>query len=126
MASSKASSTGRNAPERRKAERYGVEFWVEEIVETGTYFHRVTSMSRNGVFVAKRLPFPVGQTVDLSLMLPGLGHKVLLKGRVVGNRQDQDANWVGAGIEFLELNDSAREGIEAFLKGVPGMSPAHG
>jgi hypothetical protein len=119
MASAKEISGGRHTPERRKAVRYGVEFWVEEVVEAGTYFHRITSISRNGVFVAKRLPFPVGHTVDLRLGLPGLGQKVLLKGRVVGNRQDQDANWMGAGIEFLELNDAARQGLDAFLDTVP-------
>jgi len=119
MAQASEFDSGQHIPERRKAVRYGVEFWAEEIVEAGSYFHRITNISRKGVFVAKRLPFPVGHTVDLRLGLPGLGHQVRLRGRVVGNRQDRDANCLGAAIEFLELSDADRQGLDAFLESVP-------
>ena len=117
---------GKHNTERRKAVRFGVEVWAEEIVEAGSYFHRITNISRNGVFVAKRLPFPVGQTMDLCLGLPGLGQQVRLRGRVVGNRQDRDANCLGAGIEFLELSEADRQGLDAFLDSVPPRLPVRG
>ncbi len=111
--------------ERRTTPRFGVEFWVEETAEQGLYFHRVTNLSLGGFFIEKKLPFPVGQKVDLRLELPGSGRKMPITGKIINNYQDQDDNIKGAGIQFVELDDQTRDGITAYLKGVVQSGPVH-
>ncbi len=119
------SGNQRTRSERRTTPRFGVEFWVEETAEQGLYFHRVTNLSLGGFFIEKKLPFPVGQRVDLRLELPGSGQKMPITGKIINNYQDQDDNIKGAGIQFLELDDQARAGITAYLKGVVQSGSAH-
>ena len=104
--------------ERRSTPRFGVELWAEETADRGSYFHRITNLSLGGFFIEKKIPFPVGQKVDLRLELPGRGQKTPVTGRIINNYQDQNDNLRGAGIEFIELDDKARAGISAYLKQV--------
>ncbi len=111
--------------ERRTTPRFGVEFWVEETAGQGLYFHRATNLSLGGVFIEKKIPFPVGQKVVLRLELPGSGQKMPVIGRIINNYQDQNDNLRGAGIQFLELDEQARAGITAYLKRVVNMGAVH-
>ena len=104
--------------ERRTTPRFGVELWAEETAGRGLYFHRITNLSLGGFFIEKRIPFPVGQKVDLQLELPGSGQKTPVTGRIINNYQDQDDNLRGAGIQFIGLDEKARAGITAYLKRV--------
>ncbi len=115
----------RSRGERRTTPRFGVEFWAEETAEQGLYFHRVTNLSLGGFFIEKKLPFPVGQKVDLRLELPGSEEKMPVTGRIINNYQDQDENLKGAGIQFLELDEQVRAGITAYLKRVIQSGPVH-
>ena len=115
----------RSRGERRTTPRFGVEFWAEETAEQGLYFHRVTNLSLGGFFIEKKLPFPVGQKVDLRLELPGSEEKMPVTGRIINNYQDQDDNLKGAGIQFLELDEQVRAGITAYLKRVIQSGPVH-
>ncbi len=101
--------------ERRTTPRFGVEFWVEETIGKALYFHRVTNLSLGGFFIEKKLPFPVGEKVALRMDLPGAAQKMVITGKIVDNYQDHNANLMGAGIQFLELNDQARGDIAAYL-----------
>lgn len=101
--------------ERRHAPRFGVELWAQEHAGGGVYFHRVTNLSATGLFVAKQLPFRSGQEVDVRLELPGQPDKLAVRGVVVSNYQDGEANLVGAGVRFLDLDDAARKRIQAYL-----------
>jgi Tfp pilus assembly protein PilZ len=102
--------------ERRKTPRFGVEFWVEEHSEAGVYYHRVTNLSRNGLFIEKKIPFRVGQTLLMSLDLPGAASKLDARSRVINNYRDGQANLRGTGFQFLDLDTQTREGIEAFIE----------
>ncbi len=111
--------------ERRTTPRFGVELWAEETAGRDSYFHRVTNLSLGGFFIEKKLPFPVGQKVDLHLELPGGGPKTAVTGRIINNYQDQNDNLKGAGIQFIELDDQARAGISAYLKQVVSNAAMH-
>jgi Tfp pilus assembly protein PilZ len=102
--------------ERRTTPRIGVEFWVEERCGADIYFHRVTNLSRDGFFVEKKLPFKVGETVDIRLNLPGLDNKLDARSRVVNNYLDETANLRGAGFQFTDMEAHARQGIEAYIE----------
>lgn len=104
--------------ERRQAPRFGVEFWIQEHAGEGVYFHRVTNLSISGFFIAKQLPFPEGQEVELRLELPGQPDKLAVRGVVVSNYQDPDARLRGAGVRFLDLDEAARKRIQKYLVSV--------
>jgi uncharacterized protein (TIGR02266 family) len=117
MTTEKATPEG-GTGERRDAPRFGVEFWVQEHAGGGVYFHRVTNLSISGFFIAKQLPFPEGQEVELRLELPGQPDKLAVRGVVVSNYQDHDARLLGAGVRFLDLNEAARKRIQSYLVSV--------
>ena len=111
--------------ERRTTPRFGVELWAEETAGRGLYFHRITNLSLGGFFIEKKIPFPVGQQVDLQLELPGSVQKTPVTGRIINNYQDQDDNLRGAGIQFVALDEQARAGITAYLKRVVSAKALH-
>ncbi len=120
-----ASGPSNQRGERRTSPRFGVEFWVEETAGQALYFHRATNLSLGGVFIEKKIPFPVGQELALRLELPGSGQKMPVTGRIINNYQDQNDNLKGAGIQFLELDDQARAGITAYLQQVVNAEAVH-
>jgi len=101
--------------ERRTTPRIGVEFWAEELCGADVYFHRVTNLSQDGFFIEKKLPFQVGQTVNIRLGLPGRKDKLDARSRVVNNYVDETANLRGAGFQFMDLDAHARQGIAAYI-----------
>ncbi|MDJ0802533.1 MAG: PilZ domain-containing protein [Desulfobacterales bacterium] len=111
--------------ERRTTPRFGVELWAEETAGRGLYFHRITNLSLGGFFIEKKIPFPVGQKVDLQLELPGSVQKTPVTGRIINNYQDQYDNLRGAGIQFVALDEQARAGITAYLKRVVRAKALH-
>ena len=114
-------SSDRKLTERRTTPRIGVEFWAEERCGADVYFHRVTNLSRDGFFIEKKLPFQVGQTVNIRLDLPGLNSKLDARSRVVNNYHDGCANLRGAGFQFMDLDAQARKGIEAYIDQTPSQ-----
>ncbi len=121
----KTSGNPPSSGERRTTPRFGVELWAEEIAGRGLYFHRITNLSLGGFFIEKKIPFPVGQQVDLQLELPGSVQKTPVTGRIINNYQDQDDNLRGAGIQFVALDEQARAGITAYLKRVVSAKALH-
>lgn len=105
----------RKLTERRTTPRIGVEFWAEERCGTGVYFHRVTNLSRDGFFIEKKLPFQVGQTINIRMELPGFKSKLDARSRVVNNYHDGYANLRGAGFQFMDMDAHARKGIETYI-----------
>ena len=102
-------------PERRRTPRVGVELWVQEHCDAGVYYHRMTNLSPEGFFVEKKIPFPAGQVVTIRWELPGAGPQLEARSRVVDNYRDKQANLLGAGFQFLELDPLARRRIEAWV-----------
>lgn len=112
----KSSDPSNPSSDRREAPRIDVEIWAEERAGTGVYYHRVTNLSRNGFFIEKKLPFPVEAVVDVRLELPGTGERVTLRGRVVDNYVNPDANFRGAGVSFLEMDADTRRKIDLCIR----------
>jgi len=108
-------SSDRRLTERRVTPRIGVEIWAEELCGADVYFHRVTNLSRDGFFIEKKLPFQVGQTVNIRLDLPGSESKLDARSRVVNNYHDGYANLRGAGFQFTDMDVHTRRGIEAYI-----------
>ena len=108
-------TSGPRKLESRRTPRVGVELWVEEHCGVGIYYHRMTNLSPGGFFVEKRLPFRVGQVVTIRLDLPDEGTQLQARSRVVANHRDDQANFLGAGFQFLELDADARKSIAALI-----------
>ncbi len=106
---------GQKDAERRHTPRADVELWVQEQCEAGIYYHRVTNLSSEGFFVEKKIPFRVGQVMTMRLELPGAGGPFQAPSRVVDNYRDRQANLLGAGFQFLELEREARQSIQALV-----------
>ncbi|MFZ7128028.1 MAG: PilZ domain-containing protein [Desulfobacterales bacterium] len=102
--------------ERRGSPRIEVEIWAEEQYGGGVYYHRITNLSRDGFFIEKRLPFPVGSRVEVKMELPGTGERVGIFGKVVDNYKDPRARILGAGIAFVELDEKTRDKIDLYIR----------
>jgi Tfp pilus assembly protein PilZ len=101
--------------ERRRNPRIDVQLWAAEKRENATYYHLIRNLSRDGLYIAKPLPFPVGSMVHLEVELSQLIGKVNVTGQIVDNYSDSDSNIVGAGVKLIELDNDAQARIERFL-----------
>lgn len=108
--------TGTRSNERRRASRVGVEYWVQEDCEAGFYYHRVTNLSPEGFFIEKKIPFQAGQVLTFHWELPGGGHHLKARSRVVDTYRDAQSNILGAGFQFLELDPVARRNIKSLMQ----------
>ncbi len=77
-----------------------------------------TNISQGGVFINTRKPLPVGTSVKILIQLPGASFPYQLSGRVARvSEYDNRANMVpGMGIEFVEVDETKRRDIEAFVE----------
>lgn len=105
-----------NTGERREEGRSKIQIWAEERRENSVYYHLLTNLSKTGLFIEKRLPFPVGSTVKLELKLPESDEKITVKGNIIGNYQDPSSNNMGAGLKFVDMDQKIIEKIDRFLK----------
>jgi len=100
--------------ERRESPRSDIQIWAVERSGNATSFHLLKNLSTKGFFIEKRLPFPIGSVVHLELEL---GHeKVPVQGEVIDNYRDPAANYSGAGVRFVDLDDDANRIISDYLK----------
>lgn len=105
-----------NTRERREEGRSKIQIWAEERRDNSVYYHLLTNLSKAGLFIEKRLPFPVGSTVKLELKLPESDEKITVKGNIIGNYQDPSSNNMGAGLKFVDMDQDVIEKIDRFLK----------
>jgi type IV pilus assembly protein PilZ len=77
-----------------------------------------TNISRGGMFINSRSPFPVGTQVRLLVQLPGAAFPFDILGRVtrVVRWEDDVKLAPGMGIEFTDLEPEKRDRIEAFVE----------
>lgn len=94
--------------ERRAAQRIPIELWIEEHKGDNVVLHPAANLSVGGVFLyADRLR--PGEECDLDFALPGDGHGVHVRARVVWDTAAPDPH--GVGVEFLDLDDEDRAAI---------------
>jgi uncharacterized protein (TIGR02266 family) len=105
--------------DRRTAARCRIE--AEVGLDTGSNFYGgfAFDLSTGGLFVTLYDRFPkVGEEVDLTFTLPH-GSRMEVKAVVRWHRPEGTAEDLppGVGVQFLDLPEAAREGIERFVAG---------
>ena len=80
------------------------------------FFSKIENLSLRGIFVSTRRPDPVGTICYIRFFLKDQGAMVRIKGVVTRIERDQDTKMAkGMGIRFIDMSDSARKRIAAFL-----------
>jgi len=100
--------------EKRKNIRSDVQVWAVEKNDNSTSFHLLTNLSIEGFFIEKKLPMPVGSIINLELELDG--EKLPLRGKIVNNYENPVTGNSGAGVHFVDMDESAKTKIEEYLK----------
>lgn len=81
------------------------------------------NISRTGVLLVAPLSAPASETLSLTITAPTGSLKVLLTGRVIRAEKDP-GHGLRMAIEFVDLDDAARAGIEALLARLLQAPPA--
>ncbi len=97
--------------ERRQADRAGVTVRVEVASVDALFSEFTRNINEGGMFIATDSPLGIDESLELHFQLPGTGEPVKATGRVV-RIQDEPA---GMGIEFEELDESARRRINELV-----------
>jgi uncharacterized protein (TIGR02266 family) len=84
-------------------------------------------ISCGGVFVCTKRPPQVGTPLTVFICMPD-GTEISLRGRVAHARADESdgAHPAGMGIQFLDLTDAERQGIESYLARLSRRSTMRG
>lgn len=67
-----------------------------------------------GFFIEKKLPFKAGSIVNLELELEG--EILSLKGKIVNNYEVSARDSSGAGVQFVDMDERAKNKIEIYLE----------
>ncbi len=102
--------------ERRSVRRAQTRIWAKEISKNMTSFHLVSNISHTGLHIEKKLPLPMGTTINLELELAGPDEKIQVKGIVNNTYKDSDSNIMGTGVEFVEISEDGKKKIDNYLK----------
>ncbi len=101
--------------ERRRAPRAAVELTVRLNVASpqAAVSSRTVNISRTGVFIATRLPPPVGTVLDLEIVQAD--GKLLFHGRAEVVRHHVDVEPKGVGAKFLDVSYECQELIDVLV-----------
>ncbi len=102
--------------ERRSDGRAPIRIWAKEISGKMTSFHLVSNISHIGLHIEKKLPLPMGATINLELELSGTYGKIQVKGIVNNTYKDSDSNVMGTGVEFTEISENDKNKLDDYLK----------
>ena len=85
-------------------------------------------ISAGGMFVRNDNPPPIGEEVQLVFSLPGedappLACRALVVRRITLEEARFTGRVAGAGVQFLDANDSFREQLDAWLANAQGLTP---
>ena len=100
--------------ERRMSPRFNVQIWAVERDDNSRYFHMLSNLSMGGFFIEKKLPFPVGSTINFEMELEG--EIIPFLGKIVDNYESSIDDYSGAGVEFVDMDEKSKIKIEAYLK----------
>ena len=102
--------------DRRQDPRIKVQVWAQEKGDNYTCFHSISNLSRNGLFIEKKLPFSIGSVLNFELELADSDQKKIdLKGLVVNNYYGSDLDVTGTGVKFIEMSKADKQKIETYL-----------
>ncbi len=109
--------------ERRSDLRAPIRIWAKEISEKMTSFHLVSNISHKGLHIEKKLPLPMGATINLELELTGPYGKLDVKGIVNNTYKDSDSNVMGTGVEFVEMSEDDKIKLGDYLNQMKSQNP---
>jgi type IV pilus assembly protein PilZ len=105
---------------QRNCDRAASEIRVEYRTVGSFLSDYALNLSKGGMFIHSEHPLPVGATVRLVFLLPGLPFMFDLTGRVrwvQAVAPDADASHPsGMGIEFIQVDERVRKRLEAHVK----------
>jgi Tfp pilus assembly protein PilZ len=105
--------------ERRKHPRVELRCIIDYLARRDFLICEMKDLSIGGVFAVTRTPLREGEIVHLDFYLPGIRHKIKLKGRVVRRVTEDDAEKdgriAGMGIEFLDVAANIEEDPIRFI-----------
>ena len=86
------------------------------------------NISAGGVFVATEFPPPMDSVISVTLELPGEAQPVIARAQVVHRVSAEEAakggGQAGAGVQFIDADDSFREGIDRAIETILGKKGA--
>ncbi len=103
-------------PERGWLEREDLFFGVQYRVGDRLFFDFAQNISEGGLFLAAETALPVGTAISLEFCLLGNEGPIVVSGRVVWAVNGGLERASGMGIEFENLDDSARRRIRQLMR----------
>jgi uncharacterized protein (TIGR02266 family) len=111
------SAPHRAAPEHRAHPRRHIQIEVTMMSESQLYTGLSENLSEGGVFVATHALRPIGEKIDLTLVLPNAKPiRMLGEVRWVREFSDRVEAPPGMGLRFVSLTDEVSAAIRAFLE----------
>ena len=101
--------------DKRRSVRLALHANVTARSETNFFTGFTENLSEGGVFVATLSPPPVGERVLLQISVDG-GEPVACEGEVRWIRTDEEGNFTGCGIQFVNLDPDAAAAIARVYK----------
>lgn len=104
--------------QQRRAPRFPLRVEITYESEHNFFTGMTENISQGGLFIATHSPRPLGDSIDVTFTLPGVGQAVQLLGRVKWVREYNAATpevIAGMGIEFVILGEREKRLIEAFI-----------
>ena len=103
-----------DSTDRRDSERIPTEMWVEQSTSREVYFQRGSNLSTGGIYLEHTIPMPKGTEVRLVFTLPGDDEALEVKGIIVNI--GESVRELGMGVKFVDLPETVRLRIEAFIQ----------
>ena len=103
-------------PERRWLKREDLVFRVEYRIGDRLFSDFARNISEGGLFIATETTLPVSTVISLQFRLPASQEPVVVGGRVVWTVNGGPEQPSGMGIEFENLDDSARRRIRQLMR----------
>jgi hypothetical protein len=100
--------------ERRRQPRLNVQIWAIELNENSRYYHMLSNLNVGGFFIEKKLPFSVGSIINFEMELDG--EIISFKGKIIDNYKGGASNHPGAGVQFVDLGETEKGKLKAYLK----------
>ena len=107
--------SGHSEEPPRRGFRFPAGVQAELHDESGTFVCAAENLSRTGVLLVGPLPPPAHEQVDITLKDRSGSHQTRLTGRVIRATSDEDPSSLRIAIEFIDLDDAGRDGLEILL-----------
>jgi uncharacterized protein (TIGR02266 family) len=104
-----------NEGQHRAYQRIPVRLSVRFRTESEFVQEHALNLSRGGIFIRSDDPPPIDSAVEVELQLPDASPPVTTAGIVVHRQLPGGAKPAGAGVQFVDGNDTFRERIDEYM-----------